>query len=312
MSSVTFLEQLKKKYNRNSYFDKYGGDAWLCFILIALFSSASTYFNIAGKINSLKPTWSENRCNPSYMPFANIMNNDKTVSALDYTEQNFISCLQDMILDVVKVLLQPIILAVNMIEQSIQAMVALFNEMGTIFADIIAFIMKLLGELMAILANIFEVFKNFFNSILSIQNYITAISNVISNIGQATGTAVASVISTVFRVLITICREVIAAAILLILGGLGWMLFGDGKQVEAVAEDAEGVALSEPLTEPAAIAMFAKGTADLIVGIYKLISGIAKLMAGVLLLVIALIFLLLLMVLLTDIIKPVFRFIGIH
>ena len=57
------------------------------------------------------------------------------------------------------------------------------------------------------------------------------------------------------------------------------------------AEDAEGVALSEPLTEPAAIAMFAKGTADLIVGIYKLISGIAKLMAGVLLLVIALIFL---------------------
>lgn len=312
MGSDTFLEQLKNMYNRKSYFDKYGGDVWLCFILIAAFSSASTYFNISGKINSLKPNWHENRCNPSYMPFANIMNNNKNISALEYTELNFISCLQDMIIDVVKVLLQPIILAITMVEQAVEAMVALFNEMGVLIGDIIAFMMKLLGELMAILSNIFIVFQNFFHSILNIQNYLFGISNAVSNIGQATGTAVASVVATVFRVLINICKDVIAAAILLIIGGVGWMIFGGGKEVEAAEEDEAAAALETPFTFPAAVAMFIKGTISMIMGIYKIIAGLSRLLAGIVLLIIALIFLLLLFVILHYIVDPVFNFIGVH
>ena len=96
MGSNNFFKKLKRMYNGKTYFEKYGGDLWLCFILIALFTSISTYFHVSGQINTLKTSWVDNKCNPRYMPFANIMNKDKNISALEYTEQNFISCIGDM------------------------------------------------------------------------------------------------------------------------------------------------------------------------------------------------------------------------
>ena len=79
MSSNIFFKKLKRIYNGKTYFEKYGGDLWLCFILITLFTSISTYFHVSGQINTLKTSWVDNKCNPRYMPFANIMNKDKNV-----------------------------------------------------------------------------------------------------------------------------------------------------------------------------------------------------------------------------------------
>ena len=43
MSSSKFYDNLKNLYTKTTYFQKYGGDLWLCFILVTLISGLTTF-----------------------------------------------------------------------------------------------------------------------------------------------------------------------------------------------------------------------------------------------------------------------------
>ena len=305
MGSNYFLNSLKKMYNKRTYFQKYGGDVWLCFILIVLVSSISSYFSAAGKIKTIKPNWDENKCNPKYMPFASVMNTDKSVSALEYTERNFTSCIGEMFEEIIKALLAPIILAIQTFEEAIIAMVDLFNSMASAIADMIAFLIALLGSLMNIISNITTVISNVFHNFLHINSKITAITGVVSNIAESGFIAVASIVATVFKVLIGICTNVIGISVTMIVLGISWIVYGIAKTGQGGEEEATGSA-GLPFTAP----VLAKGVVDMVRGILKVIMGIARLIPGIILLIIALLFLALLMLILELMVNPIFDIVA--
>tara|TARA_Y100000591_G_C21839167_1_gene704475 strand:- start:645 stop:1565 length:921 start_codon:yes stop_codon:yes gene_type:complete len=305
MSSESFVKKLKHIYNKRTYFQKYGGDLWLCFILIVIFSSLSTYFSVSGKINSIKPDWDKNKCNPKYMPFAGVMNKDKNVSALEYTENNFISCIGDVFKEIFQALLAPILLAIQTFENAIIAMVDLFNSMASAISDMIKFFIALLGTLMNIIGNITTVISHVYNDFIHINNKVNAISGVISNIAESIFTAFASIVATVFRVLINICKEVIGISVAAIILGIAWIIYGIFKTTEGGEEEASGSA-GLPFTA----GLLAKGIADMIRGILKVVMGIARLIPGIILLILALLFLALLLLILEYIVNPVFDIVS--
>lgn len=306
MGSNNFFKKLKRMYNGKTYFEKYGGDLWLCFILIALFTSISTYFHVSGKINTLKTSWVDNKCNPRYMPFANIMNKDKNISALEYTEQNFISCIGDMFLQIMKILMEPIVLALQMIAQAIEAMVALFNELGVAIAAMIKFILALFAALMQILANLVNIVKNFFHEIGQINAQVLGITGVVSAIGRAAFTAFGSLLHYIFSKLIHIVTDVIlivlgmlAAALARLLYGIYKVWEGGGEEVEAAAEE------SNIFTVALGIATMIKGIWDLASGTVKIILGVIGIITAIIILIICLYFLDLLFAIYDGIIVPV-------
>ena len=309
MSSSKFYDNLKNLYTKTTYFQKYGGDLWLCFILVSLISGLTVYFDISGKLNSIKPVWNQNKCNPKYMPFASIMNNDKSISALEFTEKNFVSCIGDVIVEIMKALLQPILLAISMAEQALLAIVAIFDEFGVAIAAMIKFILALLSKIMQILSNIINVIENFFADLSSLNTSVMAVTSVFSHIAHSFMSAGSSVIATVLRVLMNITIDVIVISSGLIADAVYELLTGVGEEVGGTAEEAAGAAeeaLPFGVGIVPGIATIAAGIATFISGSITIIMGVIALVAGIVLLILAIWFMCILIAFMKGLMYPLF------
>ena len=95
------LEKLKKQpivdrlnylYGDKTFTGRYGIDIIKVCVVIFLFMSAVTYFQIQNKLLEVKRDWPEYRCRPDVMPFAGWINAPDGVSPIEYTKQNFMEC----------------------------------------------------------------------------------------------------------------------------------------------------------------------------------------------------------------------------
>ena len=95
------LEKIKKQplvdrvnylYGDNTFTGRYGIDIIKVCVVIFLFMSAVTYFQLQNKLLEVKQNWPEYRCRPDVMPFAGWINAPDGVSSLEYTKQNFMEC----------------------------------------------------------------------------------------------------------------------------------------------------------------------------------------------------------------------------
>ena len=95
------LEKLKKQplyerlnylYGDKTFSGRYGIDIVKVCVVIFIFMSAVTYFQIQNKLLEVKRDWPEYRCRPDVMPFAGWINAPEGVSPMEYTKQNFMEC----------------------------------------------------------------------------------------------------------------------------------------------------------------------------------------------------------------------------
>ena len=86
------IERLNYLYGDNTFSGRYGIDIIKVCIVIFIFMSAVTYFQIQNKLMDVKRDWPEYRCRPDVMPFAGWINAPDGVSPMEYTKQNFVEC----------------------------------------------------------------------------------------------------------------------------------------------------------------------------------------------------------------------------
>lgn len=86
------IERLNYLYGDKTFTGRYGIDIIKVCVVIFLFMSAVTYFQIQNKLLEVKRDWPEYRCRPDVMPFAGWINAPDGVSPLEYTKQNFVEC----------------------------------------------------------------------------------------------------------------------------------------------------------------------------------------------------------------------------
>ena len=85
--SDSIFNVINKIYNKAGFLEKYGGSLWLTIILIIVFFVAISYFNVMNNIQPIKADWLNQRCSPSVMPFAGIINKPDNQSAFEFTSQ---------------------------------------------------------------------------------------------------------------------------------------------------------------------------------------------------------------------------------
>ena len=101
-------KQLKTMYDGLTYFDQYGSSLLLCIIItIILFLLVSYCFALI-YAQPIKDDWVNQRCNPSVIPFAGIINAPPGQSATDFTKDNFDYCTQNVIKGVTGNAVQPL------------------------------------------------------------------------------------------------------------------------------------------------------------------------------------------------------------
>ena len=86
------IERLNYLYGDKTFTGRYGIDILKVCLVIFIFMSAVTYYQIQNKLLEVKRDWPQYRCRPDVMPFAGWISPPDGVSPLDYTKQNFMEC----------------------------------------------------------------------------------------------------------------------------------------------------------------------------------------------------------------------------
>lgn len=137
-------ENIKNVFDNMSYSEQYNYDIWFTIIAIIIVLVLTIYFYIDNFIKSQRPNWKNNKCNPMYMPFADVLAGsvDADGNQIDpsgnFAEKNFNECLNDLTFGISLDVKQPI----NIIFGIFKSM---FAFLASIVSEIVAFFMYLLN-----------------------------------------------------------------------------------------------------------------------------------------------------------------------
>ena len=168
--SDSILKVINKIYSKAGFLEKYGGSLWLTIILIIVFFVAISYYHVMNNIQPIKADWLNQRCNPSVIPFAGLINKPDDQSAFEFTASNFNNCIYNILNDIINIFLAPLYYLVNLltevmnlIKESLQAVREVFDSIRKAVAgvseDIMGRMLNFLIPLQVILIKI----RNMFN-----------------------------------------------------------------------------------------------------------------------------------------------------
>jgi hypothetical protein len=84
-------------YNTKGYIEKYGTDIWITVIIIFIVFLIVSYYHIINNIQPIIADWDNQKCNPSVIPFAGLINKTPGMSTFEFTGSNFTGCIQTLL-----------------------------------------------------------------------------------------------------------------------------------------------------------------------------------------------------------------------
>ena len=169
------IERLNYLYGDNTFSGRYGIDIIKVCVVIFIFISAVTYFQLQNKLLDVKRNWPEYRCRPDVMPFAGWINAPEGVSPMDYTKQNFMECsanttkgVFDRPMSMVYVIFNVIMGIFKNILQVIERFRLLFNRMRDTLKNIFLAVFNRIQNVLIPLQNMLIKMVDFFEKIKGI------------------------------------------------------------------------------------------------------------------------------------------------
>ena len=169
---------IKKIYDNLTYFDQYSS-SFVLFILItiALFILCSYCF-VMINVEPIKNDWINQRCKPSIIPFAGLINAPEGMSSADFTKENFDYCTQNIVKSVTGTAVQPLTFITNMLN-------TLFDNIKNALNGIREMINKIRLQIQAIAE---EIMGRIINVTIPLQQIIISLKDILSKV-QGTMTA---------------------------------------------------------------------------------------------------------------------------
>jgi hypothetical protein len=169
-------DKINKYFENISYSDLYNNDIWFTIIMFLIVFVVALYFFIISSLRAYKNSWEEYKCNPVLMPFAAVINSDKTNGDnIGYTINNFSECMKVLNAEVAEEAKKPI----DSITASIRGFFGLLYSLFISVQQFIVYLFTLIislytlieNKLKQLLSHIKLIFMNtndFFGKILSI------------------------------------------------------------------------------------------------------------------------------------------------
>ena len=160
---------INKIYSKAGFLEKYGGSLWLTIILILVFFVAISYFLVMNNIEPIKADWLNQRCNPSVIPFAGLINKPDNQTAFEFTSSNFNNCIYSILSDIIGIFLAPFYYLIDVftklmdsIRNAIQSIRDLFDSIREALAKTVADIMGRAVNFLVPLQSIMIKIRNMF------------------------------------------------------------------------------------------------------------------------------------------------------
>ena len=178
------IDKIDKLYDNLSFMDKYGGSVFGFVIITLCVILVHVYYKFRIQWQPIKDDWVNQRCKPHVIPFAGFINKPKDRSILEFTQENFIYCTQDILKYVTGYSVLPIQYLIDIlqnvyieIKNALQYIRVLFNR---IRKDTEAAAIKIYGRIL--------------NFTIPIQQMVLAIKDTFAKIQGAVVSALFSVL----------------------------------------------------------------------------------------------------------------------
>jgi len=167
-------------YSKAGFLEKYGGSLWLMIILVLVFFVAISYYYILNNIQPIKADWVNQKCNPSVIPFAGLINKPDNQTAFQFTASNFNNCIYSILTDIINIVLAPIYYLVNVIVDSLKLVVNAVQSIRNVINGLRNALVSVSSEIMG----------RTLNFLIPLQQIIIKISNMFQ---QTQGVMTASI-----------------------------------------------------------------------------------------------------------------------
>ena len=244
MSDSVFVE-VNNLYKKAGYLNLYGIDLIITIVICVVFLLIMLYFTIINNLEPIKADWDNNKCRPSIIPFADIINKPDDETIFDFTQTNFIHCGQIILKTIVDDAFSPLYGIFQQINMSFKALgnnlMELFNQLSNLQFDSSSIVGRIYQALLTILIplqlliiNIKDILHKLYTSV------VIALYAIHGPIFALLGTL--DILSTALTILIVfmvaIAIAIFAAALVaygsIIFGWLGAILTVAGGVVQSV------------------------------------------------------------------------------
>jgi hypothetical protein len=127
-SSDSVFTSVSNLYKKAGYLNLYGIDLIITLVICVLFSLIMTYYSVINNLQPIKADWDNNKCKPSVIPFAGIINKPDGDTVFEFTQKNFMYCGQSILKSIVDGAFTPIYLAFEMINNVFRQLAAQLTE----------------------------------------------------------------------------------------------------------------------------------------------------------------------------------------
>jgi len=172
--------KINEMYNKKTYMASYGLDVLVASIICLVFFVAISYFYVMNNLKPIVADWDNQKCSPAVIPFAGLINNGTTTTPMEFTEQNFTSCIQTILGNITGYAFAPIYYVMQVITEAFQELVDAIDAIRAEF-DVIRDAISDFAK---------EVMSKILNSIIPLLTLIIAVKDMS---GKAVGTLTASV-----------------------------------------------------------------------------------------------------------------------
>ena len=159
------LQNIKKMYDKLTYYDHYGGTLILFIVITIVVLLLVSYFQMMINVQPIIDNWPNERCKPGIIPFAGFITRPDGVSATDYTAENFAYCTQEILKSTTGTALQPLTFVTQFlqsftesIQKSIQSIRGMFHKVRTSMQKVSE---EIMGRLMNIMIPILQMIISF-------------------------------------------------------------------------------------------------------------------------------------------------------
>ena len=151
-------------YNKKGFIEKYGTDVWISVIIILIFFLLVSYYHIYNNIQPIVADWDNQKCNPSVIPFAGLINKSPHMSAFEFTGSNFTGCIQAILKSVTAEVFKPVYYIMqgfteiyNELSKALEAVKEIFNRIRD---SIKSFSKNVMNRILNIMMPIIQFFIN--------------------------------------------------------------------------------------------------------------------------------------------------------
>ena len=147
-------DKINKLYGDLNYYDVYGGSVIIFIILIIIMLLVFAYTTIMKSLQPIKDNWAVERCNPKVIPFAGLINKPEGASTIQYTQDNFNYCMQNILTSITGYAVEPLTYITSNLTSMYGDIANTLNSIRTVISNVRTNMAKIAEEIFGRLLNI--------------------------------------------------------------------------------------------------------------------------------------------------------------